>query len=133
MYLLHFQRAIKGIGSGVLFDNLWPKHTRAGDVLSKDPRDKSDRQRSTGYYVFADSTTSFMILIGVFFPSATGEFSLRYFMHHFSIVFAPFCSRYLVVNGKPSQDVILSMPHFMQMLSWNFQVFWTFFHSTHAQ
>lgn len=29
---------MKGIGSGVFFDNLWPKHTRAGDVLSKDPR-----------------------------------------------------------------------------------------------
>ncbi|KAE9421443.1 hypothetical protein Angca_002249, partial [Angiostrongylus cantonensis] len=69
---IRLERAIKGIGSGVFFDNLWPKHTRFGDVLSKDPRDKSDRQRSTGFYVFADSTTSFMILIGVFFPSATG-------------------------------------------------------------
>ncbi|VDM62760.1 unnamed protein product [Angiostrongylus costaricensis] len=69
---IRLERAIKGIGSGVFFDNLWPKHTRFGDVLSKDSRDKSDRQRSTGFYVFADSTTSFMILIGVFFPSATG-------------------------------------------------------------
>ncbi|CAJ0601996.1 unnamed protein product [Cylicocyclus nassatus] len=69
---IRLERAIKGMGSGVFFDNLWPKHVRAGDVLSKDPRDRSDRQRSTGYYIFSDSTTSFMILIGVFFPSATG-------------------------------------------------------------
>ncbi|PIO61486.1 hypothetical protein TELCIR_16990 [Teladorsagia circumcincta] len=69
---LQTKRAIKGFSSGAFFDNLWPKHTRAGDMLSKDPKDKSDRTRSSGYYVFADSTTSFMILIGVFFPSATG-------------------------------------------------------------
>ncbi|KAK6016361.1 hypothetical protein OSTOST_18158 [Ostertagia ostertagi] len=63
---IRLERAIKGFSSGAFFDNLWPKHTRAGDMLSKDPKDKSDRTRSSGYYVFADSTTSFMILIGVF-------------------------------------------------------------------
>uniref|UniRef100_A0A1I7XCT0 Solute carrier family 12 member 9 n=1 Tax=Heterorhabditis bacteriophora TaxID=37862 RepID=A0A1I7XCT0_HETBA len=66
------ERVFKGISSGVFFDNLWPKHVRFGDVLSKNPKDKGDRQRATGYYIFADSTTSFMILVGVFFPSATG-------------------------------------------------------------
>nr|CDJ86943.1 Amino acid permease-associated region domain containing protein [Haemonchus contortus] len=72
MPAIRLERAIKGFSSGAFFDNLWPKHTRAGDVLSKDPKDKSDKTRTTGYFVFADSTTSFMILIGVFFPSATG-------------------------------------------------------------
>ena len=56
----------------MFFDNLWPKYRREGDILSKDSKDKATRQTVTGYYVFADCTTGFMILIGVFFPSATG-------------------------------------------------------------
>ncbi|CAB3409718.1 unnamed protein product [Caenorhabditis bovis] len=65
--------AIKGIASGVFFDNLWPKYKRAGEVLSKDPKDKGDINRQ-GHpaYIYAESVTNFMILIGVFFPSATG-------------------------------------------------------------
>ncbi|CAI4225510.1 unnamed protein product [Auanema sp. JU1783] len=66
------ERAIKGIASGVFWDNLWPKHTRVGEILSKDPKDKATKQNTNGFYIFADTTTSFMILIGVFFPSATG-------------------------------------------------------------
>ncbi|CAL2039991.1 unnamed protein product [Caenorhabditis brenneri] len=67
------ERAIKGIASGVFFDNLWPKYLRAGEVLSKDRKDKGDINRG-GHpsYIYAESVTNFMILVGVFFPSATG-------------------------------------------------------------
>lgn len=67
------ERAIKGIASGVFFDNLWPKYLRAGEVLSKDRKDKGDLNRG-GHpsYIYAESVTNFMILVGVFFPSATG-------------------------------------------------------------
>ncbi|CAD6191860.1 unnamed protein product [Caenorhabditis auriculariae] len=64
---------IKGIASGVFFENLWPKYLRAGEVLSKDRKDKGDINRG-GHpsYIYAESVTNFMILVGVFFPSATG-------------------------------------------------------------
>ncbi|CAO4373486.1 unnamed protein product [Caenorhabditis nigoni] len=67
------ERAIKGIASGVFFDNLWPKYLRGGEVLSKDRKDKGDLNRG-GHpsYIYAESVTNFMILVGVFFPSATG-------------------------------------------------------------
>ncbi|TMS34471.1 hypothetical protein L596_002055 [Steinernema carpocapsae] len=66
--------AIPGIGSGEFFQNLWSKYLREGDVLSKETNEKTRATRATskGYYIYADATTSFMILIGVFFPSATG-------------------------------------------------------------
>ena len=67
------EKAIKGIASGVFFDNLWPKYLRGGEVLSKDRKDKGDINRG-GHpsYIYAESVTNFMILVGVFFPSATG-------------------------------------------------------------
>jgi hypothetical protein len=69
------QRAITGMSSGAFFDNLWSKYLRAGELLSREtlPKDKTDRAHVKGFYVFADVTTSFMILVGVFFPSATGR------------------------------------------------------------
>uniref|UniRef100_A0A915BHS6 Amino acid permease/ SLC12A domain-containing protein n=1 Tax=Parascaris univalens TaxID=6257 RepID=A0A915BHS6_PARUN len=68
------QIAIPGLASGVFFDNLWSKYLRAGELLSKEklPRERTDRAHAQGFYIFAEQTTSFMILIGVFFPSATG-------------------------------------------------------------
>lgn len=42
------------------------------DFKEKAPSKKTDRAHSQGFYIFAEQTTSFMILIGVFFPSVTG-------------------------------------------------------------
>uniref|UniRef100_A0A0M3J139 AA_permease domain-containing protein n=1 Tax=Anisakis simplex TaxID=6269 RepID=A0A0M3J139_ANISI len=66
--------AIPGLASGVLFENLWSKYLGVGELLSKEklPRERTDRAHVQGYYIFAEQATSFMILIGVFFPSATG-------------------------------------------------------------
>ncbi|VDN59789.1 unnamed protein product [Dracunculus medinensis] len=63
--------AIPGVASGVFFENLWSKYLASGDILTKSKRRVAVLSTS-GYYIFADQATSFMILIGVFFPSATG-------------------------------------------------------------
>ncbi|KAK6111386.1 Amino acid permease family protein [Brugia pahangi] len=66
--------AIPGIASGVFFDNLWSKYLQPRDILTKEKfsREKSDQTIDEGFYIYINQATSFMILIGVFFPSATG-------------------------------------------------------------
>lgn len=74
---IRLKPAIPGISSGVFYENLYSKYRRHGDVLTKLdsktaelPPDPNNRR--TAFWVFADTTTSFMILVGVFFPSVTG-------------------------------------------------------------
>uniref|UniRef100_A0A1I8EM17 Amino acid permease n=1 Tax=Wuchereria bancrofti TaxID=6293 RepID=A0A1I8EM17_WUCBA len=66
--------AVPGIASGVFFDNLWSKYLQPRDILTKGKisREKSDQTTDEGFYIYINQATSFMILIGVFFPSATG-------------------------------------------------------------
>uniref|UniRef100_A0AC34QJS4 Uncharacterized protein n=1 Tax=Panagrolaimus sp. JU765 TaxID=591449 RepID=A0AC34QJS4_9BILA len=66
------RNAIAGLSSGVFWDNLWSKYRTTGEVLSKGNIYKEPKSERTSYYVFAETTTSFMVLVGVFFPSATG-------------------------------------------------------------
>ncbi|GMT23547.1 hypothetical protein PFISCL1PPCAC_14844, partial [Pristionchus fissidentatus] len=63
---------IKGLASGVFWDNLWPKFMREGLVLSKDPKEKLLQRNTPYWYLFSDMITSYMVLVGVFFPSVTG-------------------------------------------------------------
>lgn len=55
-------------------ENLWSKYRQVGDVLTKG---KSEREPPAdphnSFWVFADTASSFMILVGVFFPSVTGK------------------------------------------------------------
>ncbi|CEF61443.1 K-Cl co-transporter family and Amino acid permease/ SLC12A domain-containing protein [Strongyloides ratti] len=65
--------AIPGLFSGVIFKNFWPKYQKVGDVITRDSsRGNSGTNAEKSPYAFADVTTGFMMLIGVFFPSATG-------------------------------------------------------------
>ncbi|VDM95879.1 unnamed protein product [Thelazia callipaeda] len=66
--------AIPGIASGAFFDNLWSKYQEPGDVLTKEKTQsrKFSAKDNRGFYIYIQQATSFMILIGVFFPSATG-------------------------------------------------------------
>jgi potassium/chloride transporter 4/5/6 len=66
------RRAITGLLSGSFMDNLWSKHLVPGDVLTKGNKNKEPKPLPHSLYVYSDSTTSFMKLIGVFFPSVTG-------------------------------------------------------------
>ncbi|XP_032399860.1 solute carrier family 12 member 6 isoform X5 [Etheostoma spectabile] len=68
-------KGIPGLASGIISENLWSSYPTRGDVLEKgslisthDAHPASTQQP----YVFADITTSFTLLVGIFFPSVTG-------------------------------------------------------------
>ncbi|XP_073958246.1 solute carrier family 12 member kcc isoform X2 [Choristoneura fumiferana] len=65
---------IKGLASGVFFDNLQDSFLQLGQYIAygKEPDDIEQMERPTYNQVYADITTTFTILIGIFFPSVTG-------------------------------------------------------------
>uniref|UniRef100_A0A6B2E4U6 Putative amino acid transporter n=1 Tax=Phlebotomus kandelakii TaxID=1109342 RepID=A0A6B2E4U6_9DIPT len=67
-------RGIRGLASGVFFENLLPAFLEEGQYITygNNPRDVEQLGRPTFNQVYADLTTSFTILIGIFFPSVTG-------------------------------------------------------------
>lgn len=65
---------IPGLASGVISENLWSLYLSKGDVVEK-PSLESSQSAAPSIdqpYVFADITTSFTLLVGIFFPSVTG-------------------------------------------------------------
>ncbi|KAJ1523941.1 hypothetical protein ONE63_010490 [Megalurothrips usitatus] len=67
-------RGIKGLASGVFFDNIANSFLTEGNFIGrgKDP-DVIDRKSASSFnQIMADTTTTFTILIGIFFPSVTG-------------------------------------------------------------
>ncbi|XP_018328608.1 solute carrier family 12 member 4 isoform X2 [Agrilus planipennis] len=67
-------RGIKGLSSGVFLDNVHSNFLQRGQFIAygSDPEDLEKLDQPTYNQVFADITTSFTILIGIFFPSVTG-------------------------------------------------------------
>ncbi|XP_034237314.1 solute carrier family 12 member 4 isoform X3 [Thrips palmi] len=67
-------RGIKGIASGVFFDNIADSFLMDGQYIArgKDPKDIERLDSPPFNQVYADITTAFTILIGIFFPSVTG-------------------------------------------------------------
>ncbi|KAL0279315.1 UNVERIFIED_CONTAM: hypothetical protein PYX00_000904 [Menopon gallinae] len=67
-------RGIKGLSSGVFLDNIKASFLEEGQYIAKtmDPEDIERLDRPSYNQVMADITTSFTILIGIFFPSVTG-------------------------------------------------------------
>ncbi|XP_053199825.1 solute carrier family 12 member 6-like isoform X2 [Scomber japonicus] len=66
---------IPGLASGIISENLWSSYLSKGDVVEKAAMSSSHvaHPASTQQpYVFADITTSFTLLVGIFFPSVTG-------------------------------------------------------------
>lgn len=61
----------KGIASGVLFQNLAPRFREKRTIVSYDDGINSN-EKSDFNNVFVDITTSFTILISIYFPSCTG-------------------------------------------------------------
>ncbi|XP_031825352.1 solute carrier family 12 member kcc isoform X2 [Nomia melanderi] len=65
---------IRGLASGVFLDNIWDSFQEENQLIAygKDPVD-IDNLASTSYnQIQVDLTTTFTILIGIFFPSVTG-------------------------------------------------------------
>lgn len=65
---------LQGLASGVFFDNLADSFSELGQLISygKDPQDTERMDRPLYNQVSVDITTTFTILIGIFFPSVTG-------------------------------------------------------------
>ncbi|ODM89739.1 Solute carrier family 12 member 6 [Orchesella cincta] len=66
---------IQGLSSGVFLDNMWPSFMEINHVLTKWDSSESDMvfpSATTNKQVVTDITTSFAILVGIFFPSVTG-------------------------------------------------------------
>ncbi|KAM7377069.1 hypothetical protein PAMA_013720 [Pampus argenteus] len=73
----HFSNieGIPGLASGIISENLWSSYLSKGDVLEKVSLNSSNVSHPPSTqqpYVFADITTSFTLLVGIFFPSVTG-------------------------------------------------------------
>ncbi|XP_055312434.1 solute carrier family 12 member 4 isoform X3 [Sitodiplosis mosellana] len=66
-------KGIKGLASGVFFDNLGDSFLEKFQFIAygKNPKDY-ERMSQSYNQIYADITTSFTILIGIFFPSVTG-------------------------------------------------------------
>nr|CAD7440846.1 unnamed protein product [Timema bartmani] len=67
-------QGIKGLASGVFLDNIQNSFLELGQFIArtKDPDDIEPLDRPNYNQVLVDITTSFTILIGIFFPSVTG-------------------------------------------------------------
>lgn len=65
----------QGLSSGVFFENIHDSFLEAGQYIAygKEPEDIEQMERPTYNQIFADATTTFTILIGIFFPSVTGK------------------------------------------------------------
>ena len=75
-----FSRGIRGISSGVLMENIKNTYMNPGLVISNS---KNETEYNLGgkdprNYVLVDKFTSFTILIGIFFPSVTGNMKLYF-------------------------------------------------------
>ncbi|XP_060922303.1 solute carrier family 12 member 6-like [Limanda limanda] len=66
---------IPGLASGIISENVWSSYVSKGDVVEKASVSSSHFAPPASNhqpYVFADITTSFTLLVGIFFPSVTG-------------------------------------------------------------
>ncbi|ROI15906.1 Solute carrier family 12 member 4 [Anabarilius grahami] len=65
---------IPGLASGIIKENMWGDYMEKGQILEKASLSSVDVHGSMetfGFYVSADIATSFTLLVGIFFPSAT--------------------------------------------------------------
>ncbi|VVC39546.1 Hypothetical protein CINCED_3A020893 [Cinara cedri] len=67
-------QGIRGISSGVFFENIFGNFLETGQYIARThkPDDIQPLNKNTYNMVMVDITTSFTILIGIFFPSVTG-------------------------------------------------------------
>lgn len=60
----------------LLLENMWSDYQQKGEISEKAGLQSVDARGATenfGMYVSADIATSFTLLVGIFFPSATGK------------------------------------------------------------
>jgi hypothetical protein len=65
-----------GGDAAALTENLWSAYLEKGEIVEKRGLPSTDTlglKESLSLYVVADIATSFTVLVGIFFPSVTGE------------------------------------------------------------
>uniref|UniRef100_A0A3B4BEW9 Uncharacterized protein n=1 Tax=Periophthalmus magnuspinnatus TaxID=409849 RepID=A0A3B4BEW9_9GOBI len=68
-------QGIPGLSSGIISDNMWGNYMYKGQILEKGRLPSEDANgglEKVSMYLTADIATSFTLLVGIFFPSATG-------------------------------------------------------------
>ncbi|XP_068953771.1 solute carrier family 12 member 6 isoform X3 [Petaurus breviceps papuanus] len=66
-------QGIPGLASGIIVENLWSNYLPKGELIEKPSAKSSDFLGNLNHeYVLVDITTSFTLLVGIFFPSVTG-------------------------------------------------------------
>uniref|UniRef100_A0A8C0IQS4 Solute carrier family 12 member 6 n=1 Tax=Chelonoidis abingdonii TaxID=106734 RepID=A0A8C0IQS4_CHEAB len=66
-------QGIPGLASGIITENLWSSYLQKGEIIEKPSAHSVDVLGAMSQeYVLADITTSFTLLVGIFFPSVTG-------------------------------------------------------------
>jgi len=67
-------RGVKGLASGVFFDNLKPYHLEVDNYVAQtmEAVDITKLGKESYNQILADISTSFTVLVGIFFPSVTG-------------------------------------------------------------
>uniref|UniRef100_A0A670J718 Solute carrier family 12 member 6 n=1 Tax=Podarcis muralis TaxID=64176 RepID=A0A670J718_PODMU len=66
-------QGIPGLASGIITENLWSSYLVKGEIIEKPSLHSADVWGSLNQqYVLSDITTSFTLLVGIFFPSVTG-------------------------------------------------------------
>ncbi|KAG9352567.1 hypothetical protein JZ751_020981, partial [Albula glossodonta] len=66
---------ILGLASGIIRENMWVTYQEKGEILEKASLPSVAAQgpaESSAMFVSADITTSFTVLVGIFFPAVTG-------------------------------------------------------------
>ncbi|MBN3290667.1 S12A4 protein, partial [Polypterus senegalus] len=68
-------QGIPGLASSIIRENMWSSYLEKGEILEKSSISSVDIHGSMSsfyLYVSADITTTFTVLLGIFFPSVTG-------------------------------------------------------------
>ncbi|XP_073704286.1 solute carrier family 12 member 7 isoform X3 [Garra rufa] len=68
-------RAVPGLLSGVISDNMWGHYDQYKTIVEKKGQSSDralDNTNDISYYVLNDITTFFTLLVGIYFPSVTG-------------------------------------------------------------
>lgn len=86
----------------VCAENMWGDYMEKGQILEKASLSSVDVHGSMetfGFYVSADIATSFTLLVGIFFPSATGKTHLSSLVNKYIYLLHSF-PEYFILIGR---------------------------------
>lgn len=84
---LSLERAVPGIASGVIADNLPPRFDIKGNLVTMEEDTSYPPDQPKYRNVFIDISTTFTMFVAIYFPSCTGKdiasirFSIFYFLN----------------------------------------------------